>query len=70
MKMEKKSDLKSGKKVGIKEGMKEGEKEGLKKGEKNAKTEIAKKLLNKGIGINIIIETTGLSEEEIKKIAN
>ncbi len=35
---------------------------------KNGKKEIAKKLLNKGIDINIIIETTGLSEEEIKKI--
>ena len=60
MKMEKRLDLKSGKKVGIKDG--------LKKGEKNAKIEIAKKLLNKGIDINIIIETTGLSEEEIKKL--
>ena len=57
-----------GLKQGKKEGMKEGKKEGLKEGEKNKQLEIAQKLLKIKMPIEQIIEVTGLTEEEIKKI--
>jgi len=38
------------------------------KGRKEEQKEIAKKLLEKNISIDIIIETTGLTEEEIEKL--
>ena len=47
------------------DGKKEGIKEGIKKGEKKAKIEDAKKMLEKGIQIETIIEITGLTKEEI-----
>ena len=50
---------------GRKEGKKEGKKEGIKEGEKKAKLETAKKMLEKGIQIETIIEITGLTKEEI-----
>ena len=54
---------------GIEEGIKKGKKEGLKEGEKagilKAKKEDAKKMLEKGIELSVIMEITGLSEEEI-----
>ena len=37
-------------------------------GEEKAKNEIARKLKSKGIDIAVIIETTGLTKEEIEKI--
>jgi predicted transposase/invertase (TIGR01784 family) len=49
------------------EGLKEGLEEGKKQGELKAKIEIAKKLLKKGIDIEIISEATGLSKKELKK---
>ena len=54
---------------GIEEGIKKGKKEGLKEGEKagilKAKKEDAKKMLEKGIELSVIMEITGLSKEEI-----
>jgi predicted transposase/invertase (TIGR01784 family) len=54
------------------EARKEGREEGLKEGEaigiKKNSIEMAKKLKKKGIDINIIVETSGLSKEEIEKI--
>ena len=44
------------------------DKEGEKAGEKREKKEIAKKLLEKGMEIKEIIEITGLTENEIKKL--
>lgn len=41
---------------------------GIKQGEKNEKIKIAKSLLNKKIDINIIIEVTKLTKEEIEEI--
>ena len=38
------------------------------KGSKNEKTQIAKKMLEKSIPIETIIEITGLSQKEIEKI--
>lgn len=46
----------------------DGIEQGIEQGEKIEKIKIAKKMLDKKIDIETIIETTGLSEEEIKKI--
>lgn len=50
------------------DGRKAGLEEGKKEGENNKAIEIAKKLLSKGLDIKEIIEITGLTEEEIKKL--
>ncbi len=47
---------------------KEGEKKGEEKGEKKAKIETAKKLLEKNVSIDIIVEATGLTKEELDNI--
>ena len=49
-------------------GRLEGERIGKLEGEHKALCETAKKMLSKGIQIDTIIEVTGLTEEEIKKI--
>lgn len=41
---------------------------GIKQGEKNKTLELAKKLKTKGVDINIINETTGLSIDEINNL--
>ena len=46
----------------------DGIEQGIEQGEKIEKIKIAKKMLDKKIDIETIIETTGISEEEIKKI--
>lgn len=48
--------------------LKHAREEGELVGEKNSKLEIAKKMLEKEIDIAIIVETTGLTQEEIKNI--
>lgn len=45
-----------------------GKKEGIKEGEERKAKEIAKKLKIKGIDIDIIAETSGLSKEKIEKL--
>ena len=40
----------------------------MKEGEKKAKIETAKKMLKKGINIDIIIEITEMNKEEIMKL--
>lgn len=46
----------------------EAREEGLEEGRKEAKLETAKKLLEKGMDIEIIMEVTGLTKEEIEKL--
>jgi len=46
----------------------EGREEGLMEGEKNKAKEIAKKLLEENISLEIIIKTTGLTKEEIEEL--
>ena len=53
---------------GIKEGIKEGEAKGLKKGKIEGKTEIAHNLKKMGLSIEMIIQATGLSAEEIESL--
>ena len=48
--------------------MEEGRKEGRKEGEREAKLETARKLLDKGIDIEIIADVTGLSVEELEEL--
>lgn len=55
-------------KEGKEEGRREGIREGIKEGKKEEKIDIAKKLKEKNIDITIIIETTGLTKEEIEKL--
>ena len=53
---------------GKEEGIKEGLKEGLKEGIKTGKIEVAKKLLDQCVEIEIISSATGLTIEEIKNL--
>lgn len=61
-----------GKREGILEGKREGKREGLvvgiKKGAFNKAREIALKLHNKGLSMDLITESTGLSEAEINEL--
>ncbi len=43
-------------------------KAGEKEGAKNKSIEIAKNMLKKNLDINLIIELTGLTKEELKKL--
>ena len=49
-------------------GVKKGIEQGIEKGAKQEKIEIAKNLIQKGLDDDFIIETTGLSIEEVRKI--
>lgn len=53
---------------GIQQGIEQGIEQGIQQGEKKAKMETAKKMLEKGIEIDTIIEITGLNKEEIMKL--
>ena len=55
-------------KEGKKEGRKEGRKEGIAEGQKDKARKVAKKLLENNINIEIIINSTGLTKEEIEKL--
>lgn len=60
----KREGLEEGKREGLEKGMEEGRKEG----EREAKLETARKLLDKGIDIEIIADVTGLSVEELEEL--
>lgn len=68
----KKKGLKKGLKKGREEGMKKGREEGLKKGREKGKEEekiaIAKKAKEQGLPIDVIMQLTGLSRNEIEGI--
>ena len=57
-----------GKIEGLKEGLDKGLKEGEKKGEKKSKIEIAKNMLKLNIDIKIILQSTGLTVDEINDL--
>ena len=54
--------------IGMKNSEKNGERKGKKKGEKKTREKIAKNLLNIGLDAEKIIEATGITKEELKKI--
>ena len=56
-------------KQGEERGVKKGVKTGFNQGKKIEKVEIAKKLIKRGIDLNIIAESTGLPREEIDELA-
>ena len=60
--------VKKGRLEGIKEGIKEGMKEGLEKGEQKKQIEIARKMREDGIFIDIIIKYTGLQSSDIENL--
>jgi len=51
------------------EGRKDGVKIGEKRGEKRAMRETARKLIARGVDINVIAEATGFPRKEIEKLA-
>ena len=57
-----------GMREGMEKGMKQGMKQGREEGKKQEKIEIAKKLKEKNMDIEEIVEITGLTLEEINKI--
>ena len=63
-------DMENLKEYGYELGKKDGINEGIKEGEMNEKIKTAKKMLEKGINIEIISECTSLTKEEIKTINN
>ena len=50
----------------LQSGLTEGRAEGRTEGEAKSRTEIAKKMKEKDLSIELIVETTGLSKEEIE----
>lgn len=62
------SALKTAEKKGHKEGLEEGRAEGLEEGEKKGIFKTAKNLLALGLPLETIIQATGLSEDEIKRL--
>ena len=59
---------KKGLEEGFQEGIQKGIEKGIKEGELKAKQEMVKNLLKAGVDINIIMDTTKLSKEEILKL--
>jgi len=47
------------------EGLEKGIEQGIEQGEKKAKIETAKNLLENGVSLEIVMNSTGLTEEEI-----
>ena len=58
----------SGKREGHAEGLAEGLEKGLAEGEHKKQLEIARKLKSKGLPLEIISETTGLSVQDIEEL--
>ena len=52
----------------MKEGIKEGRKKGMEKGEQKKQIEIARKMREDGISIDIIIKYTGLQSSDIENL--
>ena len=57
-----------GREEGIQEGMQKGIQKGIDQGELKEKSNIAKRLKDKGMDIEFIVEVTGLTAEEIEKL--
>ena len=60
--------LRERERIGIEQGRAEGEAIGLKKGAAQKQREIAKNLKHAGIAIEVIVENTGLSAEEVEEL--
>ena len=62
--------LKKGLKQGVKKGKEEGLKQGKEEGLREGKKEMARVLLQSGVDINIISQSSGLTIDEIKELKN
>ena len=60
--------LAEGMEKGLTKGLEKGRKEGLTEGKREGKVEIARKMIAKGMDLELIMEMTGLSTEEIEKL--
>ncbi len=58
--------LEKGREEGLSQGLEKGREEGLSQGREEAKRELASKLLNAGVEMQIITATTGLSEKALQ----
>lgn len=63
-----KEGIEAGKAQGLEEGKAQGLQEGKAQGMQQSKIEIAKKMLSKGMSLDLVVEMTGLSEEKIKTL--
>ncbi|MDR0827929.1 MAG: Rpn family recombination-promoting nuclease/putative transposase, partial [Desulfovibrio sp.] len=61
--------LSGARKEGLQEGLQEGERKGRQEGEKEKACTIAKNLLRKKMPLDDIMDTTGLSLEEVKRLS-
>ena len=59
-----------GKAEGIAQGKSEGIAQGKSEGIVQGKTEVALTMLKKGFDVSVIMEITGLSERDIRKLSN
>ncbi len=68
LKLGEKRGIREGKKIGMEKGIEKGIKKGREEGREEEKIEMARKLKERGIDIDIIAETSGLSKVKIKKL--
>ena len=59
-----------GREEGLKDGREEGLKDGREEGREEATHDVARKMLEKGISIALIIETTGLTAKQVAALQN
>ena len=64
------TEREEGRKEGRKEGKEEGIKEGREEGSKDERSKIAINLIQLGASCKIIVQATGLSEEEVSRLKN
>ena len=57
-----------GREEGLKKGLEEGKNEGREEGREEERKLMASKLMAMGIGIDVIIESSGLTREEVEKL--
>ena len=53
---------------GLEDGIKQGIKQGIEQGIEQKQKDVAKKLKDKGVDIDFIVEITGLSKEDIENL--
>lgn len=66
--LDRNTEIRNAKEVGKQEGIKIGEQKGMDLGKQNEKVEIARKMKEKNMDVQTIMELTGLTEEEINKL--
>ena len=68
MREREKNAIEKGYTHGYENGIEQGIEQGIERGSKIKTEEIAKQMLNKNMDVNIIIECTGLTQEELTKL--